>query len=317
MSQDLDLSAALEAIFQQQQHLAAQLQGLEEKVNHNMDGRQQQQHFLNSQFQGLEEKLNNMDENRRQPLGHHLKPKQPPEFSGRNSKWSNNVVEWLFMVEQYFGIVSGSIQDSQAVRYAGTLLTENAASWWVSFRPNNPELSWDEFKTAITAEFQDINEAKSARDALVKIKQGTRNIQQYASEFRRIVRKLPRLDKDDQVYFFISGIQSVDVRRAVQLQNPKTLDLAIQAAHSVEQLNFVPPVPYANRFRAASPVEPPQQQVVPMEIGSISQIPRSALSTAERNELLRNNGCFYCRAPNAGHRAAQCPLKNRNFGRGQ
>jgi hypothetical protein len=73
-------------------------------------------------------KLNNMDENRRQPLGHHLKPKQPPEFSGRNSKWSNNVVEWLFMVEQYFGIVSGEIQDAQAVRYAGTLLTENAAS---------------------------------------------------------------------------------------------------------------------------------------------------------------------------------------------
>jgi hypothetical protein len=45
MSQDLDLSAALEAIFQQQQHLAAQLQELEEKVNHNMNGRQQQQHF--------------------------------------------------------------------------------------------------------------------------------------------------------------------------------------------------------------------------------------------------------------------------------
>jgi hypothetical protein len=50
MSQDLDLSAALETIYQQQQRLDAQLQGLEEKVGHN----------LTSQFQGIEEKLNLM-----------------------------------------------------------------------------------------------------------------------------------------------------------------------------------------------------------------------------------------------------------------
>jgi hypothetical protein len=53
------------------------------------------------------------------------------------------------MVEQYFGIVSGEIQDTQAVRYAGTLLTENTASWRVSFRPNYLELGWDEFKTRL------------------------------------------------------------------------------------------------------------------------------------------------------------------------
>jgi hypothetical protein len=40
MSQDLDLSATLEEIYQQQQRLAAQLQWIEEKVDHNLNGHQ-------------------------------------------------------------------------------------------------------------------------------------------------------------------------------------------------------------------------------------------------------------------------------------
>jgi hypothetical protein len=262
--------------------------------------------------------------------GHQLKPRQPQEFSGKEGKGVLSAKDWLFLVEEYLYIITGVINDAQAVSYAGTLLTDFAASWWVSYRPKHPALTWEEFKNSLIREFQDVNESRSARDKLLQLKQGFRGVQQYASEFRNVVRKLPNMDMEDQVYFFINGLKSPEVQMQVNLRAPASLDDAIQDAHNAELRSMSSP---AYGFRVNTPRQnilpvPPlptpavNQNPVPMEIGTVGRVHaqpqvRRLLSPEEREALFQNNGCFYCRVHNAGHLAANCPLKNRNFRRGQ
>ena len=48
-----------------------------------------------------------------------------------------------------------------------------------------------------------------------------------------------------------------------------------------------------------------------MEIGSMRRKP---LSREEMQRLRAKNACFYCRKPNAGHMARDCPLKKKRQG---
>jgi hypothetical protein len=62
-------------------------------------------------------------------------------------------------------------------------------------------------------------------------------VQLNASEFRAIIRKLPNMDMGDQIYFFMNGLRSNTVRIQVSLRSPTTLEEAIQAAHTADQLS--------------------------------------------------------------------------------
>jgi hypothetical protein len=300
------LQQALDALFQQNQHLQSQIQALTNRPPADVDDLK--------------------------TPGHQLKPKQPPEFNGRKTKGTLSAHEWLFVVEEYLLIICGGVvRDAQAVSYAGTLLTEYAASWWVTYRPLHQLITWAEFKNALTQEFQDLNEARTARDSLLQLKQGGRGVQLYASEFRATIRKLPNMDMGDQIYFFMNGLRSNTVRIQVSLRSPTTLEEAIQAAHTADQLIISSGYDSDTPRNSMTPLPPapmipqPQQFTTPMEIGAVGQPqrqrPRPPLSPEERTLLSQNNGCFYCRVMNAGHLAAQCPLnvraRNRNFGRGQ
>ena len=255
-----------------------------------------------------------------------LKPKLPPEFSGIKKKDQFTGQDWIFLLEQYLSIAAENSSESNIVNFAGTLFVGPAASWWVSFRSNNPELSWSHFKEAFLKEFQDIGEAREARDMLVQIRQGASTVQEYAASYRKIIRKIPTLAAEEQVYFFSLGLRLAIARREIAFRTPKNLDEAIHIAHTFEQLAPESPRFYPKSFPSAqNHAEQKNEDLgssenVPMEIGSINS--RGPLSESEKSELRRNNGCFYGRKPNAGHQSWNCPAKPRNqknqpFQRGQ
>jgi hypothetical protein len=68
----------------------------------------------------------------------------PMNYSGDPYKIS----DLLFNVQNFFKLAK--MDDALAASYAGTLLTEYAASWWVSYRPSHQNITWAEFKNAIT-----------------------------------------------------------------------------------------------------------------------------------------------------------------------
>jgi hypothetical protein len=241
-----------------------------------------------------------------------VKPKTPPDYSGSKKKDQISAKEWMFLLEQYLNLANAG-SETNAVNFAGTLFVGPAASWWVSFRQSFPNISWAQFKDSFLKEFQDANEARDARDALIKCRQSTQSVLEYAAVFRQIVRKIPTLAAEEQIYFFSLGLKSDTAKREVVFRSPTALDEAIQIAYTAEQL-------YSS---VGSPITPAFQNHDPMEIGAINQNgQRAPLSSAEKEELRRNNGCFYCRRPNAGHQSWNCPSKpqnqrNRSFQRGQ
>jgi hypothetical protein len=249
-----------------------------------------------------------------------LKPKLPPEFSGSKKKDKINPIEWLFLVEEYLKLQK-SEGGNEAVSFAGTLLTEEAASWWVSFRPENPNLTWIAFKEALSKEFQDVNECRNARDALMSLRQDSKSVETYASEFRAIIRKLPKMDVGDRIYFFINGLANASTRREVEIRKCQTLDEAVQVAHSADNARSPDPLPRADiqRGNTGEPMDVDLNAFRPWSTPRRSSVRRPLLSQREREELSRNNGCFYCRRPNAGHVARTCPdiRRGQNFRNGQ
>jgi hypothetical protein len=63
------------------------------------------------------------------------------------------------------------------------------------------------------------------------------------------MRKLPKLDVEDQIYYFFSaGLRSVQAKREIAFRKPATLDEAIHIADTSEQLYLGT----QNRFRNAN-----------------------------------------------------------------
>jgi hypothetical protein len=83
------------------------------------------------------------------------------------SKKSVPAKDWIFLVEQYLGIVMGNqVNEEQAIAFAGSLFNEAAASWWVSYRTQSVNISWEKFKNDFLRQFQDLNESRTARDEI-------------------------------------------------------------------------------------------------------------------------------------------------------
>ena len=51
-----------------------------------------------------------------------------------------------------------------------------------------------------------------------------------------------------------------------------------------------------------------------MEIGAINEKP---LTKEDYQKLRKSKACFFCRKPNAGHYARDCPLKRQRNGKGR
>jgi hypothetical protein len=289
--QDMNMTQLLSYLLQEQQQNRAQIEALNVEL--------------------LRAFKANMEE-QKSPTSHNLKPKLPPTFSGEKKSDKINPTEWLFLVEEYLKLHKNT-GDDEAVRFAGTLLTEAAASWWVSFRPENQHITWTSFKDALTKEFQDINEGRNARDALVALRQNSRSVETYASEYRAIMRKLPNMDTGDRVYFFTQGLANASTRREVEIRRCRTLDEAVQVAHSADNARSPDPI-----ARDIQPMDVDLNAVRPWNAPRNTPRNRAQLSEREREELRRNGGCFYCRLPNAGHVSRFCPnRRGQNFRNGQ
>ena len=116
----------------------------------------------------------------------------------------------------------------EALRFAVSRLRGAALQWWLAMSSSAQDAisSTDALAAALRARFQPVTAARSAREQLDKLAQGSRGVNEYIAEFQRLRTQLPSMAEDDALYAFERGLRrelAVELRK----QGVATLQEAI------------------------------------------------------------------------------------------
>jgi hypothetical protein len=264
----------------------------------------------------LEAQLQALMDERRSKVA--LRLKEPDLFSGRTDE---NVRRWIFQVEQYF-LATKETDSATKVAFVGTLLRGNAAAWWEYVVKENElhgsketDCPWTAFKEELVKQFRPINHEERARDKLAVVRQRT-SVSEYVSRFMAIIFDLPDITESEKIDRFFRGLKPRVKQYLLIKGKPKSFYELMQDAERMDATIY-----YAQRLQDVGS-QSRHNEVAPMELGSVQRVndqdskPRfQKLSVEERQRLIREGKCLYCRQP--GHVAVHCPLKRSPNGKRQ
>jgi hypothetical protein len=161
-----------------------------------------------------------------------LKPQRPSPYSGEID--ADACINFIDNQKEYFTVVKLGL--AEWVQYTALNLVDDAKSWWRS-SGLSIHTPWDTFE----ADFLDFhtppNAVAAAREALESLKQGKRSVALYTHEFRRLLRRVPTLDKGTALHWFQKGLEP-DTSKEVKLRQPATLELAITQATLIHSILY-------------------------------------------------------------------------------
>lgn len=253
------------------------------------------------------------------------KPPKPDTFSGRTD--ANAIRAWVAQVNNYFTAVHEPA-DSR-LSYGVALLRDNALLWWQSLAEAERPATWETLADQLVRYFAPLSATIVARDALAKLQQRS-SVKAYTNEFKRLLLNIPDMSENEKLDRYRRGLKT-QVRLHVVFANPETFEQTCLLAEQIDSIIYMhrPTNPNPGANRVYDPFAASTSTAVPMEIGAVGQpgappappAPPSyadvvggrtapkfpKLTPEEKSRLMKENGCFYCRQ--AGHRAAQCPVK--------
>ena len=309
----------MRAVQEQQELVAA------ERVRADRRARAQMQEFANltagllAERRGPEVQLEGMR------IG--VKVEKPETYSGEKSR---DLDTWLFQVREHLDITT--IPARGHVPYAASLLRGNAALWWREVcEGNRRPATWDDFCRMLREQFRPEDYGRRGRDELATMRQGSReSVADFVSRFRATCLKVPDLAEAEKMDRFVRALVQ-DVRLQVELRGPQDFHEAAMYAERADAVltrvsgqdarkpwskghkgGFAQRPPLQNRG-AGEPSAPMGGGPEPMELGMAR---RRTLSREDYAKLRAENACFYCRKPNAGHVARDCPMKKKRAGNG-
>lgn len=224
---------------------------------------------------------------------------KPPEFDGRKPTPLN----WTYTMETYL-TAEGGVQyltTSAAIFTAAGYLRGAALNWWrnheqaVATGRVTQFRDWQEFKSALINQFTPLAPDESARDKLDTLKQ-TASVYRYAQDYTACMLELPNMDEADRIHHFVNGLKP-KVKIHVKLQNPKSLNEAIEAAMRTDSMLW-------NGKSNGSQTYNNNPGPVPMELGSTEG--RTSDKKVSVNKPIR---CFKCQM--LGHKARDCRAKQK------
>jgi hypothetical protein len=239
-----------------------------------------------------------------------LKPQKPEPYSGTID--AEAALNFVDSFEEYYTILK--LHVDCWVAYVVLSLTLDARSWW---RTSGLDLKtpWSEFRTAFLARFTPPDSANKARGKLRNLKQGRQSVAAYTTEFRRYLRLIPTMHKDDALYEYLRGLED-GTGLQVRLRQPDSLDAAITEATIVHAILLPDGVPQAVPQTTAAPRTPSDPTAMEidnlrLEINALRRQIRNnshglpPLDSAERARLRQRGACYKCRRD--GHMYRDCP----------
>jgi hypothetical protein len=122
----------------------------------------------------------------------------------------------------------------EALRFAVSRLRGAALQWWLALGSGAQDAigSTDALATALRARFQPVTAARTAREQLDKLVQGSRSVNDYISDFQRLRTQLPSMAEEDALYAFERGLRR-DLAEKLRVQGVETVQAAIAMAARV------------------------------------------------------------------------------------
>lgn len=219
----------------------------------------------------------------------------PSKFDGTRSKFCDFCTACNVVIEAN---PSFYINDSTKTNFIAALLEGSALTWYSTWSASNPLATYNQFVAALTTAFDDSERRQKATIRLQTIKQRSRPIQDYISDFRHSAVDCD-LNASAQVMFFLAGLDSNIGLATITAPTPATLDAAFNLAASIDTrlklIHHPGPNPHTN------PLAHPHD---PMEVNAQH---RGPLTDKEKDYRRKHNLCLYCGKPD--HRVIACPLK--------
>lgn len=238
---------------------------------------------------------------------HSVKPNKPENYTGRKG----DVAGWLFEMGQYLEL--SRVPHEMRANLAASYLKGSAAVWWRTIETSPyPIRDWDRFCRELTSVFQPVNDEERARDRLAVVKQ-TGSVHEYVTKFRGIALRIPGMSEDEKVDRFIRGLKP-HFQRELRIRGLKTLDEMIATAERMDAIHFLTQ-PSSSRKPFVRRSETKDDDAEPMELGAMKTRSSLKLSKEDREKLMKEGACFYCKEK--GHRASACPKKRKGNKNGQ
>lgn len=239
-----------------------------------------------------------------------LKPPKPTHFSG-SAKDRRSIDDWLFSLDTHVAALPAPPPHAQRINFVASYFTGTALKWWRLNAPTHtaPGATYPAFVDALRAAFAPHNAQLKAREQIDTLKQ-TASVSAYNTKFRELLLEVPNMQPAEQLHRYVAGLKP-SIRQHVLITNPATLDDAMALADRIDEAAFAArgaptPTRYQQQPRRR-PWYPAPAGPVPMEIGALPTAQprgRTRLTPQEREYLLSNNGCVYCRR--LGHTLQQC-----------
>lgn len=120
------------------------------------------------------------------------------------------------------------LNERESVRFAVSRLRGAALQWWLSLGDAGQTLLTDStaLAAALRLRFQPVTAARTAREQLDKLSQGSRSVNDYIADFQRIRTQLPNMAEEDALYAFERGLRR-DLAEKLRVEGVTTLQQAI------------------------------------------------------------------------------------------
>ena len=256
-----------------------------------------------------------------------VKVEKPETYSGKKTR---DLDTWLFQDRKHLDITT--IPARGHVPYAASLLRGNAALWWREVcEGNRRPATWDDFCRMLREQFWPEDYGRCGRNELATMWQsGRESIADFVFKFRATCLKIPDLSEAEKMDRFVHALAQ-DVRLQVELRGPRGFHEAAMFAEWADAVLTCisgqdARKPWQKGHKRGFQQRPPLQNKgigepsvqgsggpEPMELGMAR---RRTLSRDEYAKLRAENAYFYCRKPNAGHVARDCPMKKKRAGNG-
>lgn len=193
-----------------------------------------------------------------------------------------------------------------ATRFRG-----RAAAWWSQLKKSraregkNKIVSWDKLQKQLKKNFLPFNYEQILFQKLQSLRQGSRYVEDYATEFFLLLNRIDLQDSEKQLIARFFGGLRQNIHHTLNLFNPLSLAEAHQQALTIEAQT-------KGKFSGWSSSRP-SRQITPTPAATVATTPNTETATVPvdttRPARQSNLRCFSW--GELGHRQSGCPTRNR------
>ncbi|GJU18429.1 putative nucleotidyltransferase, ribonuclease H [Tanacetum coccineum] len=224
-----------------------------------------------------------------------------PEFDG-NTLNPEGFIDWLVTVQEVFEFKD--VPENKKVSFIATKLRGRASAWWQQLkltreRVGKPRVtSWRKMKKLLRENFIPHNYQRLMYQQLQNLKQGTKSIEDYTTEFYQLIARNDIQETDDQfVSRYIGGLR-VQIIDYVNMFDPVTLSDLYQQCKKVGKRHLFVDEEWEDNGVAADDYEEPlvfdddqyEEEIMSGDVRVNLMVRRSCLTPkAVGNDWLKHN----------------------------